>query len=546
MVLADPHLPWWGGNQWYEAHLKDTAGILDVTGAAVIGTPLIAMGRNADVAWSMTSNGMLDMADCYKERLVTDWDLSEYVYEPDPAGRKPIVEETFTIEAKGSFTPVTASAFYTHHGPVIPLGVVGDEPIFTLDGEHVYSLALSMMDGTPDAYPGDLIAGFPRQAYRFDTAGSVRDIKLALGLQGEPDSYPPEEGLQMVKWNIVVGDQFGDIFYIYNGRIPVRENAHQEDPHYWDSAREGWPGGDEWERDGSGHAIHWAIADLPQAENPASGILSNCNVSPWHVGPDCGIGPDDYPYYVVVEGNTDRNRRARELLEGDPEVTDFDMRDYSLDVHLLKADRLEDHFFYFFDAGIWPDLETAANLLETEPNEVTKDNTSIALIFAWVSELGGAAYNSLPEDPADLTPEQIDLLVSTLRSARDTLEACPYGLAPEWGEVHQIHHGDIFPVGGGTSMISTLFMVGGDYEGCGPMIGENGSSFMKVTVLEPGAVTSRSVRPIGSSDDPTSPHYNDETARYVLRDPEASYKICPFTDQEVTVDYLESSQTLKW
>ena len=544
MVLADPHLPWFGGNQWYEAHLRDTAGVLNVTGAAVVGAPFIAMGRNENVAWSMTSNGMLDMADCYEERLVNPSDYSEYVYDGDPSGRKPIVEKTITIPVKGA-SPFVVPAYYTHHGPVVPLAVEGEEPVFSPDGEHVYSLALSMMDGTVDDYPGDLIAGTMLQAYRFDTARSVRDIKLALGLQGEPDSLPMDEVLQMVKWNIVMGDRSGDIFYIFNGRIPVRVNPHQEDSDYWDRARQGWTGEDEWTRNAAGLAVHWAIADLPQVANPASGFLSNCNVSPWHVCPDSGIEPDDFPYYVCIESDTDRNRMARELLEGNEEITGHDMREYSLDVHILKADKLESLFFSFYDASIHTDLVDEARLLDSEPNEATKENTSVALIYTWSSTLGGA-IGGLPEDPADLTQEQQDLLLASLREARDFLESCPCGLAPEWGEVHLIDHGGIFPVGGGTGSMPTLFMVDGPLvEECGPMVGDRGSSFMQVSVLDAETATSRSVRPIGSSSDPGSHHYNDETNRYVLRDPEESYKANPFTDQEV-LDYAEDVKTLKW
>ncbi len=544
-VLADPHLPWFGGNQWYEAHLKHTAGDLDVTGAAVIGTPMIAMGRNEQVAWSMTSNGMLDFADCYKEKLVTPGELTEYVFDDDPAGKKPIVQETITIQVKGA-SPVVAPAYYTHHGPVVPLDVVNDQPVFTLDGEHIYSLALSMMDGTEESYPGDLIAKMLLAIYRIDTAQNVEDVKLALGLQDHPNPYPPGEGLQLTKWNIVVGDSFGDIYYIYNGRVPVRENAHPEDPEYWDRPRQGWTGDDEWERDlPDGYPVHWAVEDLPQVENPASGYLANCNVSPWHVCPDSGIIPGDYPAYVAVEGMTDRQRRALELLEADGDITEADMRLYSRDTRILKADKLELLFFDFYDPVVYPDLVAAADLLWNEPNDAEIDNTSVALLYAWAMNVGGA-YNSLPDDPADLTPGQKDMLVATLRAARNTLESCPFGLAPQWGDAHYIDHGDIFPVGGGPGIISTLFMAGGSQQGCEPIICESGSSFMQVSTLTSGTAVSRSVRPIGSSDDPSSSHHNDETARFVQSDPEQAYKANPFSDQEVTVDYLESTTAVKW
>jgi len=544
MVLADPHLPWWGGNQWYEGHLKHTGGSLNVTGAAVLGSPLIAMGRNPYVAWSMTSNGMLDFADCYKEKLVAPGDLTEYVYELSPTGTKPFVQQEITIEVKGS-SSVTVPAYYSHHGPVVPLDVVDDQPVFTLDGEHVYSLALSMMDGTEQDYPGDLISGMLLQIYRINTALEIMDVKLALGLQGHAGSYPGKQGLQMVKWNMTVGDVNGDIYYIYNGRIPDRINDHSEDPDYWDSPRQGWTGQDEWKRDGDGYPIHWAIANLPQAENPACGYLANCNVSPWHVCPESGIDPEDYPPYVCIENMTDRQLQALELLEGDGLITEADMRLYSRNTHIRRADKLELLFFSFYDSSSFPDLVDAADLLALEPNDADRENTSVALLFTWTSHVGGE-YENLPDDPALLTEEQKTLLVTALREARDDLAGCPHGLAPQWGDVHYIDHGEIFPVGGGTGAISTLFYVGGEINGCGPMVADHGSSFMQVSALSSGAVTSRSVRPIGSSSDPANPHYNDETARFVEENPESAYRANPFTDQEVTEIYLESTNTVEW
>ena len=546
MVLADPHLPWWGGNQWYEAHLKDEAGVLHVTGVAVLGTPLIAMGRNEHVAWSQTSNGTLDFADCYREKLAVPGDLSEYLFAPAPTGKKPIVQDSITIQVKGA-SAVTAPAYYTHHGPLVPVALAGYEPVFTLDGEHVYSLALSMMDGTEDSYPGALISGILRQIYRFNIAQSVRDVKLALGLQGEPDSYPLDEVLQMVKWNIVTADRNGDIYYIYNGRVPVRGNAHPEDPAYWDKPREGWTGDDEWDRTPDGRTVLWAVSALPQVANCPDGYMANCNVSPWYVCPSSGIDPALYPSYLAMDNMTDRQIRALELLGTDAEITPVENRRYSRDLHIVKADKLEVLFFSFYDPAVTPDLITAAGLLASEPNKAEKDNRSVALLYAWASELGGAA-NSLPDDPAELTPEQKDLLVSTLRSARDTLTACPFGLDPLWSDVHYIDHGEIFPAAGGPNPIPTLFMVGGSQQGCGPIVGEGGSSFMQVTVLESAGLSSRSVRPIGASDDPSNPHFNDETARFVEDDPETAYKANPFADGDILPGgaYWESTRVLEW
>jgi acyl-homoserine lactone acylase PvdQ len=351
----------------------------------------------------------------------------------------------------------------------------------------------------------------------------------------------------MVKWNIVAGDRNGDIYYIYNGRVPVRGNPHPEDPAYWDKPREGWTGDDEWERKPDGRVNLWAVADLPQVENCSDGYMANCNVSPWYVCPSSGIDPGAYPVYLSTDSLGDRQLRALELLDGDGLITQEEMRRYSRDIHIVKADKMELLFFSFYDPLVYPDLTAAADLLATSPNEAQKDNRSVALLYGWVSELGGAA-NTLPDNPALLTPEQKDLLVSTLRSARDTLSACPFGLDPEWGDIHIIDHGGVFPAAGGPNPIPTLFMVGGNQQGCDSMVGTSGSSFMQVTALGPEEVTSRSVRPIGSSDDPTSVHYNDETARFVQDDPEMAYKVNPFADEDILPGgvYWEATKVLEW
>lgn len=544
MVYADPHLIWEGPSQWYETHLKVTKGTLDVAGVAVIGTPLIAMGRNAHVAWSLTSNTPpLDTVDVYKEKLVRPNRLSEYVYEPAPSRKKRIVKRMLLLNVKDFPLPLCLPRYYTHHGPLLPVGIDELSPRMTPDGYHVYSVAVSVKKGTLNNYPGLDVSGLLRLFYRLDTAKTVHDIKLALGLQGQPDSYPAEDALQLFQWNVMAGDVQGNIFYIYNGRCPVRVDPHFEDPDFYKRPVPGWTGAHEWQRDETGHVVHWAIADLPQVMNPAGGYLVNCNVAPWYVCPDSGIDPEAYPPYLVRDINTERNLRARALLENTPVITEQDMRRFALDVHIDAADVFERHLFSFYDPWVYPGLAEAAVLLASQPNEATEDNTSVLLLHRWFAALGDAKLE-FPDDPAELTDEQRLLLIEALREARDELGNCPHGLAPRWGDVHYIDHGRRFPVGGGAGPIATLFQASGPYSPCQGIEATSGSSFLQITVLTPGATSSWSLRPIGSSSDPSSPHYNDETERFAARDPDHSFKFCPFTHQQVATDYLESTTRL--
>lgn len=542
MIFGDPHLTWRGPHQWYEVHLRVTDGSLNVTGAAAVGTPFVAIGRNEHVAWTLTSNTpSLDFADVYKEKLVRRYSLSEYRYDPAPGSKKPIVGRMLALSIKDFPLPVWLPMYYTHHGPIMPLGLKGFLPEFTQDGEHVYSIAMSVMDNRPDAYPGGHISGLLRLFYRLNTARTVRDIELALGLQGVPGAYPSDEALQLSKWNIVAGDTQGNILFQYNGRCPIRVSPRYEDPHFYRRPIPGWDGSSEWQRDAEGRTLCWPLADLPRVINPACGYLVNCNVSPWRVCPASGIDPDAYPPYLVSDETTDRQARALDLVENAPMVTEENLRRFALDVHILAADVFENLLFSFYDPEVYPDLAAVADLLAAEPNEAVQENRSVLLLHRWLDAIV-ATKTQFPRDPADLTGEQKSLLIETLRTARDELLACPWGFAPPWGEVHRISLGQdsSIPMDGGTGPINTLFQVFGLYEPCRTIIADAGSSFLQVTVLDADCVVSRAARPIGASGDSGSPHYNDETLRFAARDPNVTFRPSVFTDEEVTELYVES------
>jgi len=52
--VANPHIDWSGDMRWWQAQLS-VPGRLDVSGAALIGLPLVVMGHTASVSWSITT-----------------------------------------------------------------------------------------------------------------------------------------------------------------------------------------------------------------------------------------------------------------------------------------------------------------------------------------------------------------------------------------------------------------------------------------------------------------------------------------------------------
>src|SRR3712207_3552836 len=53
IVPGNPHFPWHGHERFYEAHLT-IPGELDVTGASLLGAPVVNIGHTRGVAWSHT------------------------------------------------------------------------------------------------------------------------------------------------------------------------------------------------------------------------------------------------------------------------------------------------------------------------------------------------------------------------------------------------------------------------------------------------------------------------------------------------------------
>jgi len=100
--------------------------------------------------------------------------------------------------------------------------------------------------------------------------------------------------------NIMIGTVDGDIYYVRNGRVPMR-------PKGCDSSRPmSGPQGDcEWQ------GIH-PFEDLVQIVNPPQGYMQNCNVSPFAMLKDSPLVPEkwaQHPTFTTTPG--DRRISAR-------------------------------------------------------------------------------------------------------------------------------------------------------------------------------------------------------------------------------------------
>ena len=112
LLANDPHLGLSAPTIWMLARLELEAG--PVIGGTIPGMPAVLVGRNAKVAWGLTSS-YLDDQDVFIEELNPS-NPDEY---RTPDGWKPFRKAETRIRVKGGET-VTATLRWTDNGPVIP------------------------------------------------------------------------------------------------------------------------------------------------------------------------------------------------------------------------------------------------------------------------------------------------------------------------------------------------------------------------------------------------------------------------------------------
>ncbi|QOV33671.1 penicillin acylase family protein [Streptomyces ferrugineus] len=111
LLLGNPHYPWQGGRRFWQAQ-QTIPGELDVAGAALLGSPTIAIGYNSHVAWSHTVSTGVPFS---LHRLALDpADPTVYLVDGKPERMR---KRTVTVAVKDG-TPVTRTQWWTRYGPV--------------------------------------------------------------------------------------------------------------------------------------------------------------------------------------------------------------------------------------------------------------------------------------------------------------------------------------------------------------------------------------------------------------------------------------------
>lgn len=368
LLAGDPHLELTMPSIWYEAHLV-VPGEMDVYGVSLPLSPIIPIGFNRDMAWTMTNTGN-DVIDLYRETV--DDSTSPRRYQVDGAWRDVTQRLETYRDPRGAVVKV--DTFYaTHRGPLIRTAL-----------------------------------GWTSQRWTArEPSDEGNNFRLGMRATGVRDFYSRTETYQTPAQNMMTADREGNIGIRSTGRYPVRPGDGRGDVVF----------------DGSTSASDWIgnqpLTWYPQAINPSQGYLASANQQPIDPSVRREYQGNDWP-------SPWRAMRINNLLRGDSSVTVDEMRRFHTDPRseltpfIMTA--VGDAKSSAEAAGTWTaDDEAAFGILVKDDPAFTPDSRWAVLFAALVSNLTDLTWDELVPAGAErrlATPGQM-ILVMLLRDANN-------------------------------------------------------------------------------------------------------------------------------
>jgi penicillin amidase/acyl-homoserine-lactone acylase len=461
-LAVNSHQPWEGPVTWYEAHLHSEEG-WDIVGGLFPGMPVVTHGHNRDLGWAFTVNHP-DLIDVYVLDINPE---NTYQYRFDGQWLDLEVREApITVKLLGRLNwTVKEEVLWSVYGPVVR------QPHGT------YAIR----------YAGYGLVGIYEQLYRMNRAQDFEEWQAALHIPGLP------------MFNIGYADAEGNIYYLYNALLPLRDEGY------------------DWSQDLPGNTSEtlWTdylpLEQLPQVLNPNSGFIQNCNSTPFQttLGPE-NPDPGDYSATLGIEDEmTNRALRALELFGGDPSITEDEFRTYKYDMAYSTQGDIGQYLSLILNAPLSddPDVRTALEIVRNWDLRAEPDSQGIALVI-WTLQL--LDFPKPEEIDAGELAEAFLQTVQTFKEAHGRLDV-------PWSEVNRLQRGDLdLGLGGGPDV---LHAVVGELLDGGRLRGMAGDSYvLLVTWDRDGRVHSRSIHQYGSATlDPTSAHYADQASLFVKR-----------------------------
>lgn len=470
-LAINSHQPLEGWYSWYEAHLVSEEG-LNILGGTFPGGICIFHGVNENLGWAHTVNHA-DFSDVY---ALTMHPTKELHYRFDGAWKQ-LEEKKYWAWMKvfGPLKiPIRRTIYQSVHGP-------------TFETEHgFFAWRFVVAQGL----------GAAEQWLAMNKAANFDEFKTALEKRG------------IVSNNIVYADKEDNIYYLSNGKLPIRNTQYD-----WKGVLPGDTSATLWSQQ------YLPLDSLPQVENPVSGFVYNTNNTPFSSSgaADNPIEDEDNLTMGYQPTGVENNRSAR-LLE-----------------LLLKHDTLDYATFKTIKYDLTyptplrsPNMTNLEILLQLPPDKHANLSEAIQLLNEWdrstskentTAPLFILSLNHLIEQlrvaeryvvGGQITEEDC---VQAIQIAQQELMAKFGSLQVPLGDLQQHQRASVaLPLGGGPDVLAAMYskkQEDGTYKGVA------GESYIILARFGKEKVQLETVNAYGACAERDHPHHTDQMELFV-------------------------------
>ncbi|MDP3392640.1 penicillin acylase family protein [Sediminibacterium sp.] len=454
------HQPLEGPVAFYEAHLSSEEG-WNILGANFPGAPSILHGVNEHLGWAHTVNEP-DKLDVYQLEINPE---NKTQYKLD--GKWEILEERVAqlkVKIAGLKINVKKKAYWSKYGPTI----ITDRGTFSI------------------RMPAQMDIRGLEQWYRFNKAKNFTEFKAAVNMKAIPG------------YNIVYADKYDTIYYISNGRIPIRDKNYN-----WKTTLPGNTSATLWNQ------LH-PIEALPQVLQPKSGFVYNTNHSPFHSteGPENPIVTDITMGYETLENN--RSKRFEEMLKPLNKVSYEDFK-------RIKFSRQFPSNFYFpynidtlfmLDELKYTDIADLITQLKTWDKIADAESIGAGTFFM----ITHTVYDNRAIYLKQKTITQ-DQAVEIMRAAKTKMLASFNRTNLQLGDIQKLVRGNVvLPLPGLPDVLAPMYSI--PYKD-GMYKGNQGDAYIEMVRFTKNGPIIESLNVYGASARKDSPHYTDQMDMYV-------------------------------
>jgi len=453
-IWINSHQPWEGPVAWYEAHFMSEEG-WDFYGGLFPGSPIPLLGHNPHLGWSHTVNSP-DLIDVYELTINPDH-KNQYWFEGE---WKEMKVRKVSIKVK-LFGPISwtfkRKVKESIHGPV-------------MEFDHgSYALRVSSVQNIK----------FIEEWYRMGKARNYSEFREAMEIHALP------------MFNTGYADKDGNIFYVYNAKIPERNNDFN-----WNELLPGDKKANIWTN-------YVPFDSLPQVLNPPEGFLQNCNSNPYLATGNSNDMSNPLSDWTGIETHqTNRALRALETFGADSSISREDFFTYKYDTQYSLNSviaKVRDRYVAEMETNTDPKLLPALKLIKNWNLSADSSNTAAALAIIVLPN----AFNE------DKLKYKTDKITQKLHETIDYLETKFGKIDVPLGKVLRLVRGETnLPLSGGPGLLRAIYFKKKD----DLYIGTAGDCYFQAVEWGPnGELNAWTIHQFGSATTiESSKHYDDQ------------------------------------